>query len=67
MDSSEIKDYMDYWMEEDSFSALLEDDVRVVEGVDYYGEAFPRGVITFNDGLIIMFPEFNPKFNYNQN
>ena len=67
MSSSEIKDYMDYWMEEEGFSELLESDSRVVEDVSYYGEGLPRAVISFNDGLLILFPEFNPQFNYIKN
>ena len=60
-----ITDYMDYWMDQDKgFSDLLEDENRIVESVDYYGEAYPRAVITFDDNTILLFPEFNPKFKY---
>ena len=66
MEDSQIKAYMDYWMDnDDGFSNMLDDDdERVVTGVDYYGEAFPRAVITFTDNLILLFPEFNPNFKY---
>ena len=60
-----LTDYMNYWMDQDEgFSAILDDDSRVVESVDYYGEAFPRAVITFDDNTILLFPEFNPNFKY---
>ena len=60
-----LTDYMNYWMDEDEgFIAILDDDSRVVESVDYYGEAFPRAVITFSDNIILLFPEFNPNFKY---
>ncbi|MBT4478884.1 MAG: hypothetical protein HOC66_05700 [Flavobacteriales bacterium] len=66
MESGEINTYMDYWMDEEGFSLLLEDDKRVVEDVVYNEDrGLPRASIEFNDNMIILFPPFDPKFNYN--
>lgn len=65
MDSREINTYMDYWMDEEGFDKLLEGD-RIVDNVYYVNDrGFPRGVIEFNDTTIILFPPFDPNFNYN--
>ena len=66
MESGEINTYMDYWMDEEGFSLLLEDGMRVVEDVAYNEDrGLPRASITFNDNMILLFPPFDPKFNYN--
>ena len=43
MRSSEISDYLDYWMEGDKgFSAILSDPNNLVEDVEYYNhDGFP--------------------------
>jgi len=65
MITGQISAYMDYWMDgDDGFSGMLDDEGRVVAGVDYYGDAFPRAVITFNDNIILLFPAFDPEFKY---
>jgi hypothetical protein len=65
MITGQISAYMDYWMDgDDGFSSMLDDDSRVVESVDYYGEGYPRAVITFNDNTILLFPAFDPEFKY---
>jgi hypothetical protein len=68
MITGQISAYMDYWMDgDDGFSSMLDDDSRVVESVDYYGEGDPlatRAVITFDDNIVLLFPAFDPAFKY---
>lgn len=65
MDSREINDYMDYWMDEEGFDSILSGD-SLVDNVYYLEDrGLPRGAVIFNDNMILLFPPFDPKFNYN--
>ena len=68
MKSSEISDYLDYWMEGDeSFSAILGDPNNLVEDVEYYNHlGFPRAVINLNQNFFLLFPPFQTGFDYTQ-
>jgi hypothetical protein len=62
-----LSDYMDYWMEcDEGFDSNLCSVERVVEDVDIYSDTSPRAIVTFDDNLILLFPELDANFKYEQ-
>jgi len=68
MESGEISDYLEYWMEGDEgFSAILSDPNNLVEDVEYYNhDGFPRAAINLSQNLFLLFPPFQTGFDYTQ-
>jgi hypothetical protein len=66
MNEGEISNYLDYWMDNDPFfSDILSNKEYEVEGVEHYNDkGYPRSAVSLNQNLTLLFPPFDPKFDY---
>lgn len=66
MNDDQISEYLDYWMEnEPSFHAILSSNDYAVVDVEHYSDrGIPRTAVSLDQNLILLFPPFNPKFDY---
>jgi len=68
MDSNEISNYLDYWMENDPFfSQTLGNNNNIVEDVEHYSDrGIPRTAVSLNENLVLLFPPYQTGFDYSQ-